>query len=125
MTVFQFKEPPRLDLTIIIVSFNTRDVLLDCLTSVYAQTEGISYEVIVVDNASSDDTPDFVAENFFDVVECVGRSEFMLPESMHTSIDILEKLNEAGHINFQNKFVMIVELLIATKVKHGHWKLKI
>ena len=64
MTVFQFKEPPRLDLTIIIVSFNTRDVLLDCLTSVYAQTEGISFEIIVVDNASSDDTPDSVSEKF-------------------------------------------------------------
>ncbi|MBC8288673.1 MAG: glycosyltransferase family 2 protein [Nitrospinae bacterium] len=65
MTAFQFKE--RLDLSIIIVSFNTRDVLLDCLTSVYAQTEGISYEVIVVDNASSDDTPAAVSENFPDV----------------------------------------------------------
>ena len=64
MTVFQFKEPARLDLSIIIVSFNTRDVLLDCLTSVYAQTEGISFEVIVVDNASSDDTPGSVSENF-------------------------------------------------------------
>ena len=68
MTIFQFKEPPRLDLTIIIVNFNTRDVLLDCLTSVYAQTEGISFEVIVVDNASSDDTPDSVSEKFPNVL---------------------------------------------------------
>ncbi len=73
MTVFQFKEPPRLDLTIIIVSFNTRDVLLDCLTSVYAQTEGISFEVIVVDNASSDDTPDAVSEKFPNV--CLIRND--------------------------------------------------
>ncbi len=67
MTVFQFKKPAKIDLSIIIVSFNTRDVLLDCLTTVYAQTEGISYEVIVVDNASNDDTPDSVAEKFPDV----------------------------------------------------------
>lgn len=67
MTVFQFKEPAKFDLSIIIVSFNTRDVLLDCLTSIYAQTEDISYEVIVVDNASSDDTPDSVSEKFPDV----------------------------------------------------------
>ena len=44
MTAFQFKEPVRFDLSIIIVSFNTRDVLLDCLTSVYAKTEDISFE---------------------------------------------------------------------------------
>jgi GT2 family glycosyltransferase len=73
MTVFQFKEPDRLDLTIIIVSFNTRDVLLDCLTSVYAQTEGISFEVIVVDNASSDDTSDAVSEKFPNV--CLIRND--------------------------------------------------
>jgi GT2 family glycosyltransferase len=67
MTAFKFKEPARLDLSIIIVSFNTRDVLLDCLISIYAQTEGISYEVIVVDNASSDDTPDSVSKKFSNV----------------------------------------------------------
>lgn len=67
MTAFQFKEPARLDLSIIIVSFNTRDVLLDCLTSVYEKTEGISFEVIVVDNASIDDTATSVSENFSDV----------------------------------------------------------
>ena len=48
------------------------------------------------------------AEKTFDIVECVGRSEFMLPESMHSSIDILEKLKEAGYINFQNKFGTII-----------------
>jgi len=64
MTAFQFKEPVRFDLSIIIVSFNTRNVLLDCLTSIYAKTEGISYEVIVVDNASSDDTPFAISEAF-------------------------------------------------------------
>ena len=67
MTVFQFKEQARLDLSIIIVSFNTRDILLDCLTSVYAKTEGISYEVIVVDNASSDNTAATISKNFPDV----------------------------------------------------------
>jgi len=67
MTVFQFKEPAKSDLSIVIVSFNTRDVLLDCLKSIHAQTEGISYEVIVVDNASSDDTPEFVSEKFPDI----------------------------------------------------------
>ena len=64
---FQFKKPAELDLSIIIVSFNTRDVLLDCLESVYAKTEGISYEIIVVDNASSDESPGSVAERFPDI----------------------------------------------------------
>ncbi|MZH03043.1 MAG: glycosyltransferase family 2 protein [Nitrospinae bacterium] len=67
MTVFQFKEPARLDFSIIIGSFNKREILLDCLTSVYSQTDGISFEVIVVDNASRDGTPEVVSEKFPDV----------------------------------------------------------
>ncbi len=67
MTEFQFKEPARLDLSIITVSFNTRDVLSECLASIAEKTAGISYEVIVVDNASSDNTPTAVSESFPDV----------------------------------------------------------
>ena len=45
------------DVSIIIVSWNTRDLLDTCLASVYHQTGGISFEALVVDNGSSDGTP--------------------------------------------------------------------
>jgi len=43
-----------MDLSIIIVSFNTKDILIDCLRSVVKRTQGLDYEIIVVDNASAD-----------------------------------------------------------------------
>ena len=43
-------------LSIVIVSWNTRDMLMDCLLSVYSQLGDLKTEVIVVDNASSDDS---------------------------------------------------------------------
>lgn len=43
-----------LDLSIIIVSFNTADLTVACLKSVYENTSEISFEVIVVDNLSKD-----------------------------------------------------------------------
>jgi len=44
-----------LDLSIIIVSYNTKDFLKGCLTSILSSIEGkLSYEIIVVDNASTD-----------------------------------------------------------------------
>jgi GT2 family glycosyltransferase len=55
------------DVSIIIVSWNTREILRDCLESVYAKTEGIAFEVIVIDNASSDGSPDMVRRDFPDV----------------------------------------------------------
>jgi len=46
------------DLAIVIVSFNARADLENCLTSLAAHPPSISHEVVVVDNASSDGSPD-------------------------------------------------------------------
>ena len=43
-----------IDVSIIIVSFNTKKLLLACLESIKRHTEGISFEVVVIDNASDD-----------------------------------------------------------------------
>jgi len=64
---FKFSRPAELDVSIIIVSFNTREILLRCLESIKKQTRGISYEVIVVDNASEDKSVETVAEKFRDI----------------------------------------------------------
>jgi N-acetylglucosaminyl-diphospho-decaprenol L-rhamnosyltransferase len=53
-----------MDLSIIIVNYNTRQLTLECLRSVFEQTLDINYEVIVVDNASSDDSAGAIARNF-------------------------------------------------------------
>lgn len=47
-----------LEVSIIIVSFNTRKLVEDCLLSLERHLDGVlDYEAIVVDNASSDGTP--------------------------------------------------------------------
>src|SRR3972149_10208889 len=43
-----------MDLSIIIVSFNTKDILVSCIKSVKKYTKGMDYEIIVVDNDSKD-----------------------------------------------------------------------
>jgi N-acetylglucosaminyl-diphospho-decaprenol L-rhamnosyltransferase len=53
-----------MDVSVFIISFNTRDYTLACLQSVFEQTVGIEYEVIVVDNASSDGSADVIATQF-------------------------------------------------------------
>lgn len=50
-------------LSIIIVSYNVRDLLLDCLSSLQ-QFVTVPHEVIVIDNASADDTCAIVKEKF-------------------------------------------------------------
>ena len=51
------------DLGIVIVSYNTRDLLRRCLQTVYANT-GVTFQVVVVDNASKDGSVDMVLREF-------------------------------------------------------------
>lgn len=51
-------------LTIIVVSYNTKDLTLACLKSVYEQTKNVSFQLIVVDNDSSDGSAAAVAREF-------------------------------------------------------------
>ena len=52
------------DLSVVVVSYNTAELLRGCLASVFAETSGISFEVVVVDNASTDGSAAMVAEQF-------------------------------------------------------------
>lgn len=53
-------------LSIIVVSYNTREMTLECLRSVYAETRA-PFELIVVDNASSDGSAEAIAAEFPDL----------------------------------------------------------
>lgn len=55
------------DLSVIIVSFNTRDLLRDCLQTLFQHQGELSLRTIVVDNASEDGSADMVAAEFPDV----------------------------------------------------------
>lgn len=57
-----------LDITIIIPNYNTRELLRGCLASIYEHTQGISFEVICVDDNSSDGSADMVAQSFPEVI---------------------------------------------------------
>ena len=53
-----------IDVSIVIVSFNTRDVTRQCLEYVRQHAAAVRHEVLVVDNASGDDSADMVAAEF-------------------------------------------------------------
>lgn len=56
-----------MDLSVIIVNWNSAEYLKACLKSLDQQTRGISYEVIVVDNASEDDCGTMLQRDFPEV----------------------------------------------------------
>ncbi|KIL38740.1 glycosyl transferase family 2 [Gordoniibacillus kamchatkensis] len=53
-----------MDLSILIVNYNTRELTLQALRSVYASKTAYTYEVILIDNASRDDSVAAIAAEF-------------------------------------------------------------
>jgi GT2 family glycosyltransferase len=52
------------DLSVVIVSWNTRELLRACLGSVFETAAGLKLEVFVVDNASTDESAPMVRKHF-------------------------------------------------------------
>jgi hypothetical protein len=53
-----------INLSVIIVSFNTRDLLRNCIKSVYETVRNVDFEIIVVDNGSNDGSPGMIEAEF-------------------------------------------------------------
>jgi len=53
-----------MDLSVIIPTWNRRALLGECLASIQAHTTGLTYELIVVDNGSSDCTVEMIQRGF-------------------------------------------------------------
>ncbi|MCD4770023.1 MAG: glycosyltransferase family 2 protein, partial [Bacteroidales bacterium] len=56
-----------MDLSVIIVNYNVKHFLEQCLTSVYRSIKGINGEIIVVDNNSADGSISMINEKFRNV----------------------------------------------------------
>ena len=87
-----------LDLTIIIANYNTRELLQSCLESVYQHTEGISFEVICVDDDSHDDSADMVAALFPQVI-LVRNQERVLYAKNHNVGMRMSRARYACHLD--------------------------
>lgn len=110
-----------MDISVIIVSYNTVDLTVACLESVFA-SQRVSYEVFVVDNASKDGSAvivrqkyprvrvianeanrGFGAANNQALRECLGRHVIFLnpdttvePESFYTMVEFMDTHPQVG-----------------------------
>ena len=76
------------DVSIVIVSWNTKDILADCLRSIYEQTNKLCFEIIVIDNASSDGSQEMVKNQFGGVTLIENKENFGFASANNQGIRI-------------------------------------
>lgn len=78
----------RVDVSVIIVNWNTRDLLARCLDSLYEATRDLYLEVMVVDNASSDGSPAMVRKRFPEVHLVENRQNVGFAQANNQGIEV-------------------------------------
>lgn len=53
-----------MDVSVIIVNWNTKELLSNCINSIQEKTAGVSYEIIIVDNNSADGSAEMIKMEF-------------------------------------------------------------
>lgn len=76
-----------MDLSIIIVNYNTKEFLKGCLKSIYETAKNIKFEICVVDNASDDDSAQMVESNFPDVKLIKNKENFGFAKANNQGIE--------------------------------------
>ncbi len=83
--------------SIIIINYNGAEVILNCLESLYSNLKQVAYEVIVVDNASQDGSPESIVQQFPQVT--------LLPQKRNLGFG---SANNIGVQQAQGKFLFLL-----------------
>lgn len=78
------------DLGVCIVTRSSKEVVLDCLTSLFEQTGHLEMDVVVVDNASQDDTVDAIRLHFPAVKLILNPENFGFSRAVNQGLRMLD-----------------------------------
>ena len=100
------------DVSIVIVNWNTRHVLHDCLKSIYDQCGEIDFEVIVIDNASVDGSAEMVKKDFPQVTLIENSQNCGFAAANNQGIDI----SKGRYVLLLNSDTVVLDNAIAKTV---------
>lgn len=105
-----------MDVSIVIVAWNVRQLLYDCLKSVFDETKGIRFEVIYVDNASEDGSVEMVRKEFPEVRIIENEENEGFIRANNQAI----KISRAKYVLLLNSDTLILDKAIAKTVKFAN-----
>lgn len=86
-----------IDLSIIVIALNVRELLEECFTAVRKSTDNLSKEMIYVDNGSHDGSVDMIREKFPEVI--------ILESPVNLGFS---RANNLGYTKAQGKYVLLL-----------------
>jgi GT2 family glycosyltransferase len=100
------------DLSIAIVSYNTKDILLDCVYSVQSNTTTIAHEVIVIDNDSRDGTIAVLKEAYPDMRIIANPDNRGFAKAVNQALAV----SRGRHVLLLNSDTIVKDRVLATMV---------
>ena len=102
-----------IDLSIIIVSWNTLDYTKRCIQSILKHTRGISFEIIVVDNDSRDGSQAMIRQSFPDILLLENKDNMGLARANNQGIS----QSKGRYILFLNSDTCVMENALEAMVR--------
>lgn len=102
-----------MELSVIIVNWNTKNLLDDCLSSIYKYTKDISFEIIVVDNGSNDGSEGMMKNKYPQVKLILNRKNLGFAKANNIGIKTAKGkyillLNSDTYL-IENSFPILIE----------------
>lgn len=104
------------NVSVVIVSFNTCELLRNCLKSVFEKTTGISFEVIVSDNGSVDGSVEMVKMEFPQVVLVENNANLGFGTANNRGLDVAK----GEFVFYLNSDTLLLNNAI--KMFYDYWK---
>jgi GT2 family glycosyltransferase len=105
-----------MQVSIIIVNYNTRELLYNCLQSIYQQVNNIEFEVIVSDNGSTDGSVDMIKDKFSSVILLENNSNIGFGAANNKAL----KLAKGKYIFYLNSDTILLNN--AVKIFYDFWE---
>jgi len=104
-----------LDVSVIVVSWNTKGLLCDCLQSILEQAGDVDYEIVVVDNASSDGSAEMVRSHFPNVTLIVEQTNRGYAAAINDGI----RVAQGRYVLILNSDTLVCDAAIAKTVGYA------
>lgn len=102
--------------SIIIVNYNTRDELHNCILSVYEHTKAVTFEIIVSDNGSTDGSVEMIQDNFPKVILIKNNANLGFGKANNNGLNIAK----GKYIFYLNSDTVLLNNAI--KIFYDYWE---